>query len=150
MKLKAEVVIDADPATVGRYFDDGDKLSQWQAGLESIKHQSGARGQPDAVSEFVYDDNGRKRTVTETITARREPDFLAGIRQSDRGHVVVVNHFEATDDGKTRWIAYYNHAFKGAAKFTTLFSHGAIRRRAEEDMNRFKLLVETSEARDQT
>ena len=146
MKLKAEVVIDADPATVWRYFDDTDKLAQWQSGLESITHQSGARGQPDAVSVLVYDDNGRKRTETETITARREPDFLAGIRQSERGHSVIVNHFEATDDGNTRWIAYHNHAFKGVAKFTTLFSHGALRRRAEEDMQRFKLLVESGEA----
>ncbi len=150
MKLKAEVVIDADPETVWRYFDDADSLSQWQSGLKSVTHQSGTRGQPDAVSVLVFDDNGSERTVTETITARREPDFLAGIRHSDRGHAVIVNHFEATDDGKTRWIAYYNHAFKGAAKFTTLFTHGAIRRRAEEDMNRFKLLVETGEARDPT
>ena len=146
MKLKTEVIIDADPATVWRYFDDADKLSQWQSGLKSVTHQSGARGQPDAVSVLVYENSGRERTVTEMITARREPDFLAGIRNSDRGSVVIVNHFEETEDGKTRWMAYRNHTFKGAAKFTTMFTRGAIRRRAEEDMNRFKLLVESGEA----
>lgn len=150
MKLKTEVIIDADPATVWRYFDDPDKLSQWQSGLKRVAHQSGARGQPDAVSVLVYDNKGRERTVTETITARREPDFLAGIRNSDRGSVVIVNHFEKTEDGKTRWIAYRNHSFKGVAKFTTLFTHRAIRRRAVEEMNRLKLLVETGEAQDRT
>ena len=150
MKLKTEVIIDADPATVWRYFDDPDKLSQWQAGLKSVTHQSGTRGQPDSVSVFVYENNGRERTVTETITARREPDFLAGTRQSEDSNAVVVNHFEETEDGRTRWLCYRNHMFKGVARFTTLFTHGAIRRRAEEDMNRFKLLVETGEARSQT
>ena len=150
MKLKTEVVIAADPATVWRYFDDIDKLSQWQSGLKSVTHQSGTRGHPDAVSVLVYDDKGRDLTVTETITARREPDFLAGTRHSGHVDSVVVNHFEETEDGNTRWIAYRNHAFKGTARFTTLFTHGAIRRRAEADMNRFKLLVETGQARDQS
>ena len=75
----------------------------------------------------------------------REPDFLAGTLASDKFNAVVVNHFEPTDGGGTHWIAYWNRTFQGATRFTTLFSHGSIRRRVDEDMNRFKLLVETEE-----
>lgn len=145
MKHKAHVIIDADPATVWRYFDDPDNLARWQPTLRSFKQTSGERGHPDAVCELHYEEHGRKRIVTETITARREPDFLAGTRESDSGNAVVVNHFEETDDGKTRWVAYWNHAFKGLSMVTTLFTHGSIRKRTEDDMNRFKLLVETAE-----
>lgn len=146
MKHKAEVTIDADPLTVWRYFDNPDNLSKWQPTLKSVSHKSGRPGHPDAVTELIYEDKGRRTTMIETITARREPDFLAGILASDHFTAVVVNHFEKTDDGGTHWIAYWNRTFRGAMRFTTLFSHGAIRKRVDDDMNRLKLLVETAEA----
>ena len=147
MKLKAEVIIDADRETAWRYLDDPDKLSNWQPTLESYSCVSGKPGQPDAVCELRYMEKGRLRVVRETITARREPDFLAGIRESGYGNAVVVNHFEDAGDGRTRWIAYWNYSFSGIAKFKTLFTHRSFRIRIEDDMNRFKLLVETAESK---
>lgn len=146
MKLKAEVIIDADRDIVWRYFDDPDKLSKWQPTLESHSFVAGTPGQPDAVCELRYMEKSRLRVVRETITARRAPDFLAGIRESAYGNAVVVNHFDDAGDGKTRWIAYWNYSFSGAAKFKTLFTHRSYRIRIEDDMQRFKLLVETSES----
>ncbi len=147
MKLKAEVVIDADRDVVWRYFDDPDTLSQWQPTLESHDHVAGTPGEPDAIRELRYREKSRLRVVRETITARREPDFLAGIRESAYANAVVVNHFEDAGDGRTRWIAYWNYSFTGIAKFKTLFTHPSYRIRIEDDMQRFKLLVETAESR---
>ncbi len=146
MKLKAEVTIDADRDTVWRYFDDADKLVEWQPRLASVTHESGVPGQPDAVRQLHFKDKERSRVETEMITARREPDFLAGIRESAYANAVVVNHFEGAGDGKTRWIAYWNYSFSGVAKFKTLFTHRSYKNRVEADMQRFKLLVETSES----
>ena len=36
--------------------------------------------------------------------------------------------------------------FKGVARLTALFTHKSVRERIEADMQRFKLLVETSES----
>ena len=146
MKLKAEVTIAADRETVWRYFDDADKLVEWQPTLEPHTCVAGTPGQPDAVCELRYMEKGRLRVVRETITARRAPDFLAGIRESAYANAVVVNHFEDAGDGKTRWIAYWNYSFSGVAKFKTLFTHRSYKNRIEADMQRFKLLVETSES----
>lgn len=146
MKLKAEVIIDADRDIVWRYFDDPDKLSKWQPTLESHSFVAGTPGQPDAVCELRYMEKSRLRVVRETITARRAPDFLAGMRESAYGNAVVVNHFDDAGDGKTRWIAYWNYSFSGVAKLKTLFTHRSYRIRIEADMQRFKLLVETSES----
>ena len=148
MKHKTEVVIDADPETVWRLFDNPDNLKKWQPTLRSFAHKSGTPGEPDAVSELVYEEKGREVVLTETITARRKPDFLAGTYESKWGNVVIVNHFERADDGKTRWIGYYNHSFKGFMKFMALFVARSIRKRTEADMGRFKLFVETTAAAD--
>ena len=148
MKHKTEVVIDADPETVWRLFDNPDNMTRWQPTLKSFTHRSGTPGEPDAVSELVYDENGRDVVLTETITARRKPDFLAGTYESKWGNVVIVNHFEPVDDGKTRWIGYHNHTFKGFMKVMALFVARSIRKRTEADMERFKLFVETETAAD--
>jgi len=147
MKLKAEVTIDADRATVWKYFDDADNIPRWQPTLKSLLQISGTPGWPDAVREFHYEEKGRTRVVRETITARREPDFLAGTTESATSNSVIVNHFDDAGEGKTRWVAYWNLAFKGKARFTSLFTHKSIQRRIDEQMNRFKLLVETTEAK---
>lgn len=146
MKLKAEVTIDADPATVWRYFDDADKLVEWQPSLTSVTHESGVPGQPDAVRKLEFEKGGRSRVETEMVTARREPDFLAGTVDSASGTAVVVNHFEEAGEGSTRWVAYWNYRFKGKARLTALFTHKSVQKRMEADMQRFKLLVETSES----
>lgn len=146
MKHKTDILIDADLATVWRMFDDPDNMAKWQPTLKSFTHKSGMPGQPDAVSELVYDENGREVVMTETITARRDESFLGGTYKSDWGTVVVFNLFEETDDGNTRWTSNLNYSFKGFMKIMALFMHKSIRNRSDHDMNRFKLLVETEAA----
>jgi uncharacterized protein YndB with AHSA1/START domain len=143
MKHKAEVLIDADRATVWRIFDDRENMTKWQPTLKSFVHISGTTGQPDAVSELVYDEDRREVVMTETITARRKPSFLGGTYESKWGTIAVFNHFEETEDGKTRWVNNANYVFKGFMKIMALFMRKSICARADTDMNRFKLLVET-------
>jgi uncharacterized membrane protein len=150
MKHKTEVMIDADRDTVWRFFDNTDNTTKWQPTLKSFRHVSGVPGQPDAVSELVYDENGREVVLTETITARREPEFLGGTYESKWGTVVILNLFEQTDDGRTRWSSNSNHRFRGLMKFLALFMAKSICRRIDSDMQRFKLLVETEVAGDQS
>jgi uncharacterized protein YndB with AHSA1/START domain len=146
MKHKTEVLIDADRETVWRFFDDPDNMTKWQPTLRSFRPVSGTPGQPDAVAELVYEEDGREIVLTETITARREPEFLGGTYESKWGTVVILNLFEPTDDGRTRWSSNSNHQFKGLMKFLSLFMVKSIRSRIEDDMQRFKLLVETAVA----
>ncbi len=141
MKLKSEVIIEADRATVWRLFDDPDNLARWQPALESARLVSGARGRPDAVSELVYDENGRKVVLTETITARREPDFIGGTYASGTGSAVVLHRFEDAGDNRTRWIGHWNHSFNGAMRFLALLFRRSMQKRVEADMRRFRDFV---------
>ena len=146
MKHKTEILIDADLATVWRMFDDVENMTKWQPTLKSFTHKSGTPGQPDGVSELVYDENGRDVVMTETVTARREQSFLGGTYQSKWGTVIIFNHFEETDDGKTHWTSNMNYSFKGFMKIMAFFMRKSICDRSDRDMNRFKLLVETEAA----
>ena len=147
MKHKAEITIDADLTTVWRMVDDPDNMMKWQPTLKAFTHKSGTPGQPDAVSELVYDENGREVVMTETITARREPNFLGGTYESRWANVVIVNHFSATGDDTTLWTMNAKYGFKGFMKIMALFMRKSICARSDTDMNRFKLLVETAVAR---
>ena len=147
MKHKAEIVIDADLASVWRMFDDPDSMKKWQPTLKTFTHKSGTPGQPDAVSELVYDENGREVIMTETITARSEPNFLGGTYEARGMNVVIVNHFKATADNQTLWTMNAKYGFKGIMKIMALFMRKSICARSDTDMNRFKLLVETAVAR---
>ena len=146
MKMKYEADIRAGRDLVWKIFDNPDMLSHWQPTLESFTHQSGEPGQPGAVSRLIYGENGKKIVMTETVTERRAPQFLAGTYDSSWATTFIVNHFEKVDDNTTRFVSYTNMKFKGIMKVMALFVARLIRARVEADLNRFKLLVETEAA----
>lgn len=146
MKLTYEVVIEADRRAVWALFDDRDKLQRWQPALQSVRHVSGEPGRPGAVTELTYNEGVRKVVVTETITERRQPDFVAATYAAPYGVSLIVNRFEETDGDATRWSVWCNTRFRGLMKAMALFIGGSLRRRTESDMQRFKLLVESEAA----
>lgn len=146
MKTRNEITIDADRETVWREFDNADNMCEWQPTLKSFTHKSGTPGEPGAVSELVYDENGRDVTMIETMTEKRRPDFMAGSYDSAWSRAIIVNHFEAVGDEQTRWVIYANHQFKGFFRIIGLFFRKSICGRTDEWMQRFKLLVETRAA----
>jgi hypothetical protein len=148
MKVKFEQIIEAARDNVWSAFDNPDNMQKWQPTLVSVKHKTGRPGQPDAESELVYNENGRQIVLTETITERRAPAFMAGVYESCWGKALIFNHFEVIDAHTTRWISWCNFRFTGLMRFLSLFLAGSIRRRTEADMGRFKLLVETELAND--
>jgi len=146
MKMKYEQIIQASREFVWSIFSNSGNLTRWQPTLRSFTHKSGQPGRPGAVSELVYDENGRKVVVTETVTERRQPVFMARTYDNDRARTLIVHHFEAIDENKTRFVSYTNMRFKGITKVMSLFVAKSIRARAEADLNRFKLFVETEAA----
>lgn len=142
MKVKIEKTINAGIQDVWDAFENMDNLVNWQPTLQSCEHKHGQPGQPDSVAELHYLEKGRNITITRTVAERREPDFQAGTYESGWGKALVVNHFSAIDASKTRWVMYSNMAFKGIMKVFSIFVASSIRKRNEEDMERFVRFVE--------
>lgn len=143
VKHNFNVTINAGLADVWKAFDNPDNMTRWVRNLESFEHRSGDPGQPGAVSVLTFDENGRSIEMIETITERREPDFLAGVYDTKFGKTLIVNTFAAIDEHTTRWESWCNFSFKGLMKIMSLFMSGTIRKRTDDDMQRFKLMVES-------
>ena len=146
MKLNFEQTIDASLRTVWAAFNASSNKRRWQQNFESYTHMSGDPGQQGAISELTFNENGKMMVISETITESRAPDFLSAIYESKYSSTIIVNHFESIGESTTRWTAWCNFAFKGFMKIMAPFIAGTIRKRTEDDMHRFKLLVETDAA----
>jgi len=146
MKLNFEQKIDASLETVWAAFNNSSNKERWQQNFESYKHRTGDPGQPGAISELEFNENGKIMTVNETITECREPDFLSASYESKYAATIIVNHFESIGENTTCWTSWCKFTFKGFMKIMALFIAGTIRKRTENDMHRFKLMVETDEA----
>lgn len=116
MKIQTEIIIDADRETVWRMIDNPDNMTKWQS------------------------------TFTLEVTERRKPVFVAGTCDSGMGTAVIVNHFDELPDGKTKWTAYWNHTFRGFFRLLAPFKRASMARQVEDDLNRFKLFVESEVA----
>jgi hypothetical protein len=146
MKLNFEQTIDAGLDTVWAAFNNAANKGRWQKNFASYTHKSGDPGQPGAFSELIFNENGKLLVVNETILECRAPDFLSASYDSKHATTIIVNHFQSVDKNTTGWTSWCNFTFKGFMKIMALFLAGTIRKRTEDDMHRFKLLVETDEA----
>jgi len=146
MKFRYEIDIEASHERVWAAYEDRRNLPRWQRDLELVRQLAGEPGRPGSIAELVYTTRGRKVSVTETVTERRRPDFLAATYETAQGSTLIVNHFIAMGRKSTRWTCWCNYRFRGFMRMVSLFRGGAVRERMEADMERFKLMVESDEA----
>lgn len=143
MKTQFEIIIDASLSDVWDIFIDQNQRVRWQRDFYSYEQVSGSAGHPGSVAKLTFVENDRTRTLTESITERRDASFLAASYASDEGTSLIVHKFAAIDTNQTHWASWGNFRFRGIAKITSLFKANSIKKRMEGDMQRFKLLVET-------
>jgi hypothetical protein len=104
MNYKVEITLDLPQERVIELFDDPENLNQWQSGLQSIELISGEAGEPGAKSLLLYDMNGRKVEMIETITSRGLPDIFSGTYDAKGVHNLVENRFYEEGPNHTRWV----------------------------------------------
>jgi uncharacterized membrane protein len=144
MKILKEITIDADQQTVWRCFDDPAMTREWQPALKSQELIQGTLGEPGSVLELIYDHNGRELCVVSTVTGKREPEFMAVTSDSESSLTSIANRFEVLADNRTRWVLDMDYRFKGFYRLAALFLRKSMDARADEEMRRFKRLVETA------
>lgn len=142
MRFEFCVDIDAPPEQVWAMFDDPARLPSWQPDLQSYEAISGEPGWPGTVSLLVYHQQGRRVETMETITAREEGRHRAGRYENSWASNEMACTFQPLADGGTRWRAYAEFRFKGWVALLAPLLRSGIRKRLEDDMLRFKALVE--------
>ncbi len=142
MKYTCEVEIDLPRDRVIELFDNPDNLPKWQPGLKSFEHQSGALGKPGAKSHLVYDMNGRRVEMVETILKRELPAEFSATYDAKGVKNWVSNRFFEEGPQKTRWVMDNEFKFSGLMAVMAIFMRGAFPKQTLEDMNRFKDFAE--------
>ena len=145
MRYTSEVTIDLPRERVIELFDSAENLSKWQPGLMSFEHLAGEPGQPGARSRLVYDMNGRREEMVETIVARDFPDTFSATYEAKGVMNWIANRFHEADHHRTRWVMETEFKFKGWMMLMGLFMRGAFPKQTLNDMNRFKAFAEAAD-----
>jgi len=138
MQFSCEVIINMPREKVIETFDNTDNLMKWMKGLQSFNHISGEPGHPGAKSRLVFDQNGRRLEMIETIDSRNLPDEFAGTYIT-HGLVNKVTH-RFYEDGaeKTKWISENEFQFSGLMKLMIFFTRHAFPKQTQIYMENFK------------
>lgn len=142
MKYTCELVVNLPRQRMLELFDNPDNLAKWQPGLVSFTHTSGEPGQPGAKSRLLYNMNGRKVEMVETVTARNLPDEFSGTYEAKGVYNVVENRFYADGPDRTRWVMDTEFQFSGLMKIMAFFMGGAFRKQSMDFMQNFKSFAE--------
>lgn len=145
MRFELCVDIDAAPAVVWRLFADPANMPRWQPTLQSYEKISGEPGWPGATSLLVYHEGGRKREMKATVLAREEERHFSGRYETAWATNDMACTFQPLGENRTRWRAFAEFRFKGWTRMIAPLLRSGIRKRLEDDMLRFKELVESGE-----
>jgi hypothetical protein len=144
MKLTFETLINKNRDLVWDCFDIPDNLPKWQSNLKSFQRKTGEPGQVGAVSDLIYEEDGKEITMTETITVRNIPDELEAIYETEGIRYITKNKFVKVDENTTNWIIESNVEFSGKLKLFSSLISKYLKKRMNENVQGFKQLVETS------
>jgi carbon monoxide dehydrogenase subunit G len=138
MKHQVEATLNLPRRRVVALFDDPDNLAKWQPGLQSFKLLQGEPGQSGARSRLIYDMNGRKVEMIETVEKRALPHTFSGTYEADGVWNRVEKHFFEDEPGRTRWITDVEYKFSGLMRLMATFMRRSFRKQTAESMQRFK------------
>ncbi|MEQ8672062.1 MAG: SRPBCC family protein [Aggregatilineales bacterium] len=141
IKYTTELTINLPREKVIELFDSADNLKKWQPGLQSFEPISGTPGQPGAKSRLVYDMNGRKMELIETIITRNLPEEISLLFETNGVNNINTSRFYE-DNGKTRWVTEDEFNFTGWMKILGWFMPGAFRKESKKTMEQFKTFAE--------
>ncbi len=142
MRYTTDILINLPRDRVIELFDDQDNLGQWQPGLQSFEHIDGEPGQPGARSRLIFDQNGRRIEMIETITERNLPDVFSATYEARGVYNRAHNRFLEEGADQTRWVAENEFQFSGFMRLIGFFMRGAFPKQTREFMEHFKTFAE--------
>jgi hypothetical protein len=134
-------------AEVWRAFDNPQNMNKWQRSLVSFETVRGTQGQPGAVSKLTFEERGRQFELIEKVTHRDEPNRLDGVYENNFADNIVRNTFIEQGQEQTLWVVETEFKFKTLVM--RILGHMMKKNyvaRTQKDMQRFKEMVEDSQA----
>ncbi|WP_420582126.1 SRPBCC family protein [Reichenbachiella sp.] len=109
MKIETTLIIDKPLDIVAKYFADPTYLKEYQEGFVSKELVSGTAGENGAVSNMLYEHNGQKMELIETITANNLPDTFEAHYHHEHMDNTMKCTFTPLDDGRTEYRSFIEY-----------------------------------------
>ena len=144
MKSSGKILIAATREATWAALANPDNRPRWQTGVIEARRLSGALGDRGFVCRIRFD--GDRVDEIESITELRYPDLIACVIESARYRRTVAHNLDLADGGGTLWRAWSNTKSGAIAQLIAIFRRSLLDDNLEQDMERFKLMMETDEA----
>ena len=141
MKYSNEIIVNLPRNKVIELFDNPDNLKKWMKGLQSFEHVSGEHGKEGSKSKLVFDMNGRKVEMIETITKRNLPEEFSGTYEA-KGVFNIQKIFLKKMRRENQLDCNTEFQFSGFMKLMGLFMPGAFKKETMKHMQSFKDFAE--------
>jgi hypothetical protein len=146
MKYTLELEIDQPCDVVGELIGDPDKRTAWQPDLIGIDYLKGDPGKEGSTAIIKYRMGKAVLEMKETIVENRLPNQFVCTYETDKVRNLVVNDFEETPSGGTKWIFTSEFQCRGFLKILTLLMPGTFRKQSLKYMHQFKDFAEGRQA----
>jgi hypothetical protein len=144
MQFSCETYINLPREKVIHLFDNPENLDKWMEGLQSVDHISGRQGYPGAKSRMVFNNEGRRLELIETILSRNLPEEFSGFYETKGIINKVANYFYEEGPERTRWVAENEFQFSGLMNLMSIFIRSAFPKQTQRHMENFKNFAENS------
>ena len=144
MKYSQEITINLPRKIVIELFDSEENLKKWQPGLISFEHVSGKKGTKGAKSKLLFDENGRKIEMIETILVSNFPDEFSSKYDAKGVENWSENHFSEDGNNKTIWRTENEFKFSGMMKIMGWLMPGSFKKQSYKYLEYFKEFAESA------
>jgi hypothetical protein len=142
MKYTTEIEINLPVEKVVSLFDNPDNLKKWMKGLVSFEPVSGVPGQVGAKSRLMFNMQGRKIEMIETITVRNLPAEFSGTYEAKGVYNIVRNRFADIGNGRTNYSTEQEFRFSGFMKIIGMLMPGTFKKQSMKYLEDFKVFAE--------
>lgn len=138
MKYTLELEIDQPREVVGELIGDPELRAAWQPDLLGIELLEGEPGKTGSIAIIKYRMGQAVLEMKETIVENQLPDHFACTYEADKVWNLVVNAFEDTPSGGTKWVFTSEFRCRGFLKILAILLPGMFRKQSLKYMKQFK------------
>ena len=141
---KVTITIDKPVEKVWEKLMDPESLKHWLTGFVSMEHVSGEYGKPGSVSKLKFFERGKELDVTETvidIKPNQQYTFNMTSIPFDVDTDIQLNSIGSSTE-MTQTVQFFPKNF--SMKLMMSVFKGAMKKRMEDELIRFKKYVETA------
>ncbi len=142
MKYQTSIEINMSRDRFLEILEDPEGMKNWQPGLLSYEFLDEDRKSPGARMRLIYDMNGKRLEMIETLQERSLPDTMTFTYEAKGVWNRTVNRFELIEPDRVRWTQFNEFRCRGLMAVICFLLPGSFRRETARSLERFKTYAE--------